>query len=73
MFTWIKNALPPDLNVVATEAMKSHNLIGSIVVDGGSCYRIRRELRESGVIESVIFPDLDGLGRKMREVWLDRR
>lgn len=58
---------------LAKEAEKSDLLIKSIVVDGRSCYRIRRELRESGVTESVIFPDLDGLGREMRQLWLDRR
>jgi hypothetical protein len=58
---------------LAKEATKSGSWIESIVVDGGSCYRIRRELRDSGVTESVIFPELDGLGREMRQFWLDRR
>jgi hypothetical protein len=58
---------------LATEAEKSDRLIKSIIVDGGSCYRIRRELKESGITESVIFPDLDGLGREMRQLWVDRR
>jgi hypothetical protein len=58
---------------LAKEAEQSDRLIRSIIVEGRSCYRIRRELRESGVTESVIFPDLDGLGREMRQLWLDRR
>ena len=58
---------------LANEAVKSDSLIKSIVVDAASCYRIRRELRDSGVTESVIFPDLDGLGREMRQLWVDRR
>jgi hypothetical protein len=62
-----------DPSWLAKEAAKSDRLIKSITVDGGSCYRIRRELKESGVTESVIFPDLDGLGREMRQLWIDRR
>lgn len=34
---------------------------------------IRYELRDAGVTESVIFPDLDGLGRELSQVWEDRR
>jgi hypothetical protein len=34
---------------------------------------IRHELRDAGVTESVIFPDLDGLGRELSQVWEDRR
>jgi hypothetical protein len=33
--------------------------------------KIRIQLRESGVTESVIFPDLDGLGREMKQLWED--
>jgi hypothetical protein len=62
-----------DPSWLANEATKSDSLIQSIGIDGGSCYRIRRELRDSGITESVIFPDLDGLGREMRQLWLDRQ
>jgi hypothetical protein len=34
---------------------------------------IKRELRSAGVTESVIFPDLDGLGREQSQLWEDRR
>jgi hypothetical protein len=34
---------------------------------------MRQELRGCGVTESVIYPDLDGLGREMRQLWDDRR
>jgi len=34
---------------------------------------IRQELRDCGVTESVIYPDLDGLGREMRQLWDARR
>jgi len=33
---------------------------------------IRYELRDAGVTESVIFPDLDGLGREIEQRWADR-
>jgi hypothetical protein len=33
---------------------------------------IRHELRDAGVTESVIFPDLDGLGREIEQEWADR-
>jgi hypothetical protein len=34
---------------------------------------IKIELRESGLTESVIYPDLDGLGREMHQLWEDRK
>jgi hypothetical protein len=30
---------------------------------------IRQELRGAGITESVIFPDLDGLGRELNHLW----
>ena len=45
----------------------------AIMIPAGSINRIRRELRDAGVTESVVFPDLDGLGRELRQVWEDRR
>jgi len=30
------------------------------------------KLRETGVTESVVFPDLDGLGREVSQLWLER-
>jgi hypothetical protein len=38
-----------------------------------ACEEIRHELRDTGVIESVIYPDLDGLGREIRQTWDYRR
>ena len=35
--------------------------------------KMRIELRECGVTESVIFPDLDGLGRELKQLWEDRK
>jgi hypothetical protein len=39
--------------------------VRSITIDGKSKKKIRCQLRDSGVTESVIFPDLDGLGREL--------
>ncbi len=33
---------------------------------------IKYELRDAGLTESVIFPDLDGLGREIEQKWMDR-
>ena len=30
---------------------------------------IRRELKDAGITESVVFPDFDGLGRELKQVW----
>jgi len=30
-------------------------------------------LREAGVTESVVYPDLDGLGRELKQLWDERR
>jgi hypothetical protein len=57
---------------LAKEAQKPNSFIKAVIVDGPSSYKIRCELRESGVTESVIFPDLDGLGREMKQLWEDR-
>jgi FRG domain len=55
------------------EFQKRGSVIQRIVIHGPSIYGIKKELRESGVTESVIFPDLDGLGREMDQLWQDRQ
>jgi hypothetical protein len=35
--------------------------------------KIRTDLREAGITESVIFPDLDGLGSELNQIWEDRK
>ncbi len=47
--------------------------IAEIVIAGHARDKVRSELRDTGVSESVIFPDLDGLGREIRQLWDDRR
>jgi len=44
-----------------------------ITIDSESIPKIRGELRQAGVTESVIFPDLDGLGRELLKLWEERR
>ena len=39
----------------------------------GSVNRVKQELRDAGITESVIFPDLDGLGRELNQQWKARR
>jgi hypothetical protein len=43
-----------------------------ITIPAGSINRIRQELRDAGVTESVVFPDLDGLGRELKQIWKTR-
>jgi hypothetical protein len=54
-------------NQVAAE----HQRLETITIEAGSIASIRVELRESGITESVAFPDLDGLGREVDQLWRD--
>lgn len=45
----------------------------SITIPHGAIGRIKQELRDAGVTESVVFPDLDGLGRELKQIWQTRR
>lgn len=47
--------------------------IKAIVIDGKCKQKIRDQLRDSGITELVIFPDLDGLGREMNQIFWDWR
>ena len=47
--------------------------IDRIRIDAHHRVLIRQELRDSGVTESVIFPDLDGVGRELGILWQDLR
>lgn len=44
-----------------------------ITIDAASIPQIRGELRQAGMTESVIFPDLDGLGRELLRIWEERK
>jgi hypothetical protein len=41
----------------------------SIIVPRSRVNRIRQELRDAGITESVVYPDLDGLGRELKQRW----
>jgi hypothetical protein len=58
---------------LSDEISKPDSSICSITIDGHDTKTIRAELRECGVTESVIFPDLDGLGRELKQLWEDRQ
>ncbi len=58
---------------LSDEAAETDSAIRCITIDGTRTRAIRAELRECGVTESVIFPDLDGLGRELSQLWQDRQ
>ena len=45
----------------------------SINIPQGSIGAIQRELKDAGITESVVYPDLDGLGRELKQIWTSRR
>jgi hypothetical protein len=55
------------------EFKKTNSTIKLITIAPHARAQLRQELRDSGVTESVIYPDLDGLGREMKQLWEDRR
>ena len=58
---------------LAGEYKKDDSTIKLITIAAAARPKIRQELRDCGITESVIYPDLDGLGREMRQLWEDRR
>jgi len=58
---------------LAEWAQKNSSRLMSIRIPAGSIRRISEELREAGITESVIYPDLDGLGRELKQIWKSRR
>lgn len=44
----------------------------TIPVDGRAVSDLRVQLRDAGVTESVIYPNLDGLGRELNQLWRER-
>jgi hypothetical protein len=41
----------------------------AIKVPKNAISNIRQELKDAGITESVVFPDFDGLGRELKQVW----
>jgi hypothetical protein len=58
---------------LAKLARRKTSLLVSIAIPVGSINRIRLELRDAGITESVVYPDLDGLGRELKQLWQMRR
>lgn len=46
--------------------------IKPIVIEARAVGLMAHELRDAGITESVIFPDLDGLGRELKQNWEQR-
>ena len=61
-----------DPSWLSKEIRSLRSTIDVLRIDGKSAGVIRKQLREAGVTESVIFPDLDGLGREFHQLWRDR-
>jgi hypothetical protein len=61
-----------DPDFLAREFDRSDSSIKRICIDAACRGQIRHELRDAGVTESLIFPDLDGLGREIKQRWRDR-
>jgi hypothetical protein len=62
-----------EANWLSDEFKKADSSIKLIRIAAAARPKMRQELRDCGVTESVIYPDLDGLGREMRQLWDDRR
>jgi FRG domain-containing protein len=54
-------------------AKKRSARLDSVHIDATAIVEIKQGLRDAGITESVIFPDWDGLGRELRQVWEARR
>jgi len=55
------------------EIASKQDAVKALAVGAGAIPAIKQELRDAGVTESVIFPDLDGLGREVKQLWEERR
>lgn len=62
-----------DPSWLANLLKKRNSYITAIRIPVSSVRSIRQELRDAGVTESVVFPDLDGLGRELKQRWNARR
>jgi hypothetical protein len=58
--------------LVKMEREKDSRLV-SITIPRGSINKIRQELKDAGITESVVYLDLDGLGRELKQIWKARR
>ena len=56
-------------NWLADWAALADSRIWRIFIQKDHFAEIKQQLRDAGMTESVIFPDLDGLGRELNELW----
>jgi hypothetical protein len=62
-----------DQSWLSNSADKPKNKLCAIVIEENHIRDLKGELRRAGVTESVIFPDLDGLGREQNQLWEDSK
>ena len=55
----------PDFLTRIEEEKESH--LDAIRIAKSAIPRIRQELRDAGITESVVYPDLDGLGLELKQ------
>ena len=60
-------------NWLSDHSKEAESCLRIITIEAGRVPAIRRELRDGGVTESVIFPDMDGLGREIRQLWEEQK
>jgi hypothetical protein len=58
------------VNSLWLESRQAERFVRKILIPADRVAAIRRELEVSGVDESTVFPDLDGLGRTLTHKWL---
>jgi len=58
-----------DPDFLAAIEADDNSRLESILIEKSVIPAIRQELRDAGVTESVVFPDLDGLGRELKQRW----
>jgi hypothetical protein len=52
---------------------RGNSPLASLTIPAGAITKIRNELTDAGITESVVYPDLDGLGRELKQKWEARR
>ena len=62
-----------DPSWLVDQAKGEDSRVESIRIPGRAITKIKRQLRDAGITESVVYPDLDGLGRELKQLWHERR
>lgn len=58
-----------DREFLTTIGGQEESRLDAIEISRTAIPQIRQELRDAGIMESVVFPDLDGLGRELKQQW----